>query len=75
MGWLIYNHVPSSIRDEIPRLCTWKSEKGRGYPVLISRKGEVWYAAVRSEPAAGRLDTGMEASGDFKTDAFGACPA
>ncbi|MGR3391826.1 DUF6927 domain-containing protein [Sagittula sp.] len=71
MGWLIYNHTPASIRDEIARLCTWTNEDGRGFPVLISRKGSVWYAAVRSEPATGRLDSGTDASGSFQTDATG----
>lgn len=36
MGWLIYPDTPACIRDEIARLCTWNSEKGRGFPVLIS---------------------------------------
>lgn len=71
MGWLVYNHVPASIRDEIARLCSWTSETGRGFPVLISRKGSVWYAAVRNEPGAGRLDTGLDPSGNFETDATG----
>lgn len=56
MGWLIYNHSPASIRDEIARLCTWESESGRGYPVHISQKGTVWYAAVRNEITGGILD-------------------
>ncbi|TRW94276.1 hypothetical protein FNJ84_19750 [Paracoccus sp. M683] len=71
MGWLIYPDTPACIRDEIARLCTWNSEKGRGFPVLISRKGSVWYAAVRAEPAAGRLDTGRDPTGHFETDATG----
>lgn len=71
MGWLIYPDTPACIRDEIARLCTWDSEKGRGFPVLISRKGTVWYAAVRAEPAAGRLDTGLDPTGHFETDATG----
>ena len=71
MGWLIYNHTPACIRDEIARLCTWQNETGRGFPVLISRKGSIWYAAVRSEPATGRLDSGTDASGSFETDATG----
>ena len=61
MGWLIYNQTPACIRDEIARLCTWDNETGRGFPVLISRKGSVWYAAVRSEPATGRLVSGRGA--------------
>lgn len=71
MGWLIYPEPPACIRDEIARLCTWDSEKGRGFPVLISRKGAVWYAAVRAEPAAGRLETGLDPTGHFETDATG----
>lgn len=71
MGWLIYPEPPACIRDEIARLCTWDSEKGRGFPVLISRKGAVWYAAVRAEPAAGRLETGLDPTGQFETDATG----
>ena len=71
MGWLVYNHTPACIRDEIARLCTWDNETGRGFPVLISRKGSVWYAAVRSEPATGRLVSGTDASGSFETDATG----
>ena len=71
MGWLIYPDTPACIRDEIARLCTWDRETGRGYPVLISRKGSVWYAAVRAEPAAGRLDTGRDPTGHFETDATG----
>ena len=71
MGWLIYNQTPACIRDEIARLCTWDNETGRGFPVLISRKGSVWYAAVRSEPATGRLVSGTDASGSFETDATG----
>ena len=54
MGWLIYPDTPAIIRDEIARLCTWNNETGRGFPVLISRRGAVWYAAVRAEPAAGQ---------------------
>ncbi len=71
MGWLIYPDTPACIRDEIARLCTWDSENGRGFPVLISRKGSVWYAAIRAEPAAGRLDTGRDPTGHFETDATG----
>ena len=71
MGWLIYNHTPASIRDEIARLCTWESEAGRGYPVHISQKGNVWYAAVRVEPKEGRLPSGLDATGDYETDATG----
>lgn len=71
MGWLIYPNTPACIRDEIARLCTWDSEKGRGFPVLISRKGSVWYAAIRAEPASGRLDTGRDPAGHFETDATG----
>lgn len=67
MGWLIYNHTPDSIRDEIARLCTWESEAGRGYPVHISQKGTVWYAAVRNEITGGSKD----APGDFERDATG----
>ena len=71
MGWLIYPDTPACIRDEIARLSTWDSDKGRGFPVLISRKGSVWYAAVRAEPAAGRLDSGRDPTGHFETDATG----
>ena len=71
MGWLIYPDTPACIRDEIARLCTWDNETGRGFPVLISRKGSVWYAAVRAEPAVGRLDTGRDPTGHFETDATG----
>lgn len=71
MGWLIYNHTPASIRDEIARLCTWESEAGRGYPVHISQKGYIWYAAVRVEPKEGRLLSGHDATGDYETDAAG----
>lgn len=71
MGWLIYNHTPASNRDEIARLCTWESEAGRGYPVHISQKGYIWYAAVRVEPKEGRLPSGHDATGDYETDAAG----
>ena len=71
MGWLIYNYTPPCIRDEIARLCTYIWEGGRKHPVLISRKGSVWYAAVRFEPAEGRLPTGLDATGSFETDATG----
>lgn len=71
MGWLVYNHTPACIRDEITRLCKWDNEAGRGFPVLISRKGSVWYAAVRSEPATGRQVSGTDASGSFQIDANG----
>lgn len=67
MGWLIYNHTPASIRDEIARLCTWESEAGRGYPVHISQKGNVWYAAVRNEITGGTRN----GPGDFERDAAG----
>lgn len=67
MGWLIYNHTPASIRDEIARLCTWESEAGRGYPVHISQKGNVWYAAVRNEITGGTSN----GPGDFVRDATG----
>lgn len=70
MGWLIYNHVPASIRNEIERLCTWTSKAGRGHPLLICQRGTVWYAAVRSEPHAGRSE-GMSGGGSFETDAAG----
>lgn len=72
MGWLIYNHVPSCIRDEIARLCGGEDDETRNYPVLISRKGSVWYAAVRSEPKNGlRRETGLCPYGDYVTDATG----
>ena len=67
MGWLIYNDAPASIRDEIARLCTWESEAGRGYPVHISQKGNVWYAAVRNEITGGTRN----GPGDFERDAAG----
>ena len=72
MGWSIYSHTPASIRDEITRLCTWGNETGRAYSLQISQKGTVWYAAVRSEPAAGRTETGRDSTGSFETDATGA---
>jgi len=71
MGWLFYGHTPSCIRDEIARLCTWENDDGRGFPVLISKQGSVWYAAVRREPATGRSETGMDATGSYETDATG----
>lgn len=72
MGWLIYNHVPSCIRDEIARLCSGENDENRSYPVLISRKGSIWYAAVRSEPKNGlRREGGLCPYGDYVTDATG----
>ena len=71
MGWLIYSHTPASIRDEIARLCTWGNDAGRAYPVHICQKGTVWYAAVRSEPAGGRKETGKDSTGSYETDATG----
>lgn len=72
MGWLIYNHTPPCIRDEIARLCGGEDEERRSYPVLISRKGSVWYAAVRSEPkTSGRREDGLCPYGDYVTDATG----
>ncbi|MEO1961034.1 MAG: hypothetical protein ABGW82_08690 [Paracoccus sp. (in: a-proteobacteria)] len=72
MGWLIYNHTPHCIRDEIARLCGGEDEERRSYPVLISRKGSVWYAAVRSEPkTSGRREDGLCPYGDYVTDATG----
>lgn len=71
MGWLIYDHTPACIRDEIARLCTWDNEDGRGFPVLISKQGSTWYAAVRREPAEGRRDDGLDATGSYETDATG----
>lgn len=70
MGWLIYAHTPC-IRDEIARLCTHAWDGGRKYPVLISHQGSVWYAAIRFDPAEGRLPTGLDATGSFETDATG----
>lgn len=71
MGWLIYAHAPPCIRDEIARLCTHAWDGGRKHPVLISHQGSVWYAAVRFDPAEGRLPTGLDATGSFETDATG----
>lgn len=72
MGWLIYNHVPASIRDEIARLCGGENDENRSYPVLISRQGAVWYAAVRVEPKnAQRRQDGLCPHGDYVTDATG----
>jgi len=71
MGWLIYNHTPACIRDEIARLCGGENEQRRSYPVLISQKRNVWYAAVRVEPKGGRLSSGLDATGDYETDASG----
>ncbi|WP_299846480.1 hypothetical protein [uncultured Paracoccus sp.] len=72
MGWLVYNHTPSCIRDEIARLCGGEDDDRRSYPVLISHKGSVWYAAVRSEPKpAGRREDGLCPYGDYVTDATG----
>lgn len=71
MGWLIYNHTPACIRDEIARLCGGENEQRRSYPVLISQKGNVWYAAVRVEPKDGRLPSGRDSTGDYETDATG----
>lgn len=72
MGWLIYNHTPASIRDEIARLCGGENEAHRSHAVHISQKGSVWYAAVRVEPKEGRLPSGLDATGDYETDATGA---
>lgn len=72
MGWLIYNHVPASIRDEIARLCGGEDDENRNYPVLITRQGAVWYAAVRSEPKNGqRRESGLCPYGTYVTDATG----
>ena len=71
MGWLIYNHTPASIRDEIARLCGGENETRRSHAVHISQKGNVWYAAVRVEPKEGRLPSGHDATGDYETDAAG----
>lgn len=71
MGWLIYNHTPASIRDEIAGLCGGDNETRRSHAVHISQKGNVWYAAVRVEPKEGRLPSGHDATGDYETDAAG----
>lgn len=71
MGWLIYNHTPACIRDEIARLCGGEDDTRRCYPVHISQKGNVWYAAVRVEQKEGRLPPGFEATGDYEADASG----
>ena len=72
MGWLIYNHVPASIRDEIARLCGGEDDENRNYPVLVTRQGAVWYAAVRSEPKNGqRRESGLCPYGAYETDATG----
>lgn len=70
MGWLFYS-TPACIRDEIARICTWENDDGRGYPVLISKQGSTWCAAVRSEPAGGRREDGLDGTGSFETDATG----
>lgn len=73
MGWLVYNHVPACIRDEIARLSGGEDETIRNLPLLISNKGSVWYAAVRSERKDGqRRENGLCPYGDYVTDATGA---
>lgn len=71
MGWLVYNHVPPIIRDEIARLCGGDDGICRTCPVLISQRGSIWYAAVRSETTEGRQENGLCPYGDYQTDAAG----
>lgn len=72
MGWLIYNHTPACIRDEIARLCSGEDDTRRSYPVHISQKGNVWYVAVHVEPKEERQPSGFDTTGDYETDATGA---
>lgn len=71
MGWLIYNQAPACIRDEIARLCSGEDEARKSHPILISKIGTVWYAAVRTETKTGRSETGLCPFGDYVTDATG----
>lgn len=49
MGWLIYDHTPCDIREEIHRLCSGESEQRKTYPIASEQVGDVWYVAVRGE--------------------------
>lgn len=66
MGWLFNNRVPSNIRAEIERLCTYDEEERSTRPVRICRDGSIWTVAVEMT-----LQRGVEPPEDYKPDENG----
>lgn len=57
MGWLISNHIPYDIREEIHRICSYEWDNRSISPIAAEQVGDVWYVAVRGvfkDPELGR---------------------
>lgn len=71
MGWSFGFGKPRSVRDEIAGLCTWDNKHGKAEPIFITRRGSIWYAAVRSTPSpsgshdAGKFEYTLDEDGSY----------